>query len=371
MTSAGPVDLHEVARQAEATLPHDVWDFIAGGSGGEITMAANRAALDRVALRPRVLAGGGGGVDLGCTLVRSESAMPVATAPMAYQRLAHPDGELALAEAAKLAGIPYTAATLSSVRLEEIAEVGAELWFQLYWLRDLSIVDNLVARAENAGCTALMLTVDVPILGRRLRDVRNGFALPDDLVAANLVGSGTRETTGSAPAGGSAFASHTAAILDPTLSWAHLDRLRTRTTLPVVLKGIMHPDDARTAIEHGVDALVVSNHGGRQLDGTQAGVDALPDVVAAVDGRVPVLFDSGVRGGVDVLRALAIGASGVLLGRPLLYGLAIGGAAGAARVLDLLRGELADAMTIAGCANPAAARTIAAPTAASTGDEGP
>jgi 4-hydroxymandelate oxidase len=356
MAETGPLSLADVARLAEAALSPELWDFVSGGSGAETTLAANRAALDAVALLPRVLAG----VEAATTesqLLATGAALPVAVAPMAYQRLLHPDGELATVEAARLARVPYVVSTLSSVRLEEIAKVGADTWFQLYWLRDRSLVDDLVARAEQAGCQALMVTVDVPIMGRRLRDVRNSFSLPADVVAANL-DEGATGRAHDAVTGESALAVHTASAFAPNLGWADLEWLRGRTSLPLVVKGILDPRDAVRAAGTGVDAVVVSNHGGRQLDGAAPSITALPAVVDAIGDRCEVLLDSGIRSGTDILRALALGARGVLVGRPVLYGLAVDGARGAGQVLSLLSTELRDAMTLAGCADVAAARTV-------------
>jgi 4-hydroxymandelate oxidase len=337
-----PVCLSDFETRAEARLPKGVWDFIAGGSGAEITLAANRAALDAVALLPRVLVGVEE-PDTGGQLLKSEASMPVATAPMAYQRLAHPDGELGAAAAARDAGIPYVLSTFSSVALEEVTAVGGSVWFQLYWLRQRGLVEELVARSEKSGCEAMVITVDVPVLGRRLRDLRNEFQMVPDVVAANLphadLGTGD--------------------YFSPMVSWSDLEWLRERTTLPLVVKGILDPRDAVRAVSAGADAVVVSNHGGRQLDGAAPSVAALPAVVGAIGGQAEVLLDSGIRGGVDVLRALALGASGVLLGRPLLWGLAVAGAQGAAQVLELLLEELRNALRIAGCQNLAAARTLA------------
>ncbi|MGK5676779.1 alpha-hydroxy acid oxidase [Micromonospora sp. URMC 106] len=353
---AAPAGLADFAERARAVLPAHVWDFIDGGSGTETTLAANRRALDRVAVLPRVLRG----VDAARTdtrLLGSPCAMPVAVAPMAYQRLVHPDGETALAAAARAAGVPYVASTLSSVPVEEITATGATVWFQLYWLRDRALVADLLDRAHAAGCTALTVTVDVPILGRRLRDVRNGFAIPPHVVAANLP-AGRDALAHAATPGVSAVAAHTGEVFAPALSWADLDWLRGRTALPLVVKGILDPRDAELAAAAGADAVVVSNHGGRQLDGAPGTATVLPEVVTAVADRCEVLLDSGVRGGVDVLRALALGARGVLVGRPMLWALAVGGRAGAESALALLAGEFRDALTLAGCGDPAAVRGL-------------
>ncbi|KKK05921.1 2-hydroxy-acid oxidase [Micromonospora sp. HK10] len=351
-----PASLPDFAELARAVLPPAVWDFVDGGSGSETTLAANRAALDRVAVLPRVLTG----VDRPHTeaaLPGGRYAMPVAVAPMAYQKLLHPDGELALAAAARAADVPYVASTLGSTPIEEVTAVGGAVWFQLYWLRDRGMVADLLDRAHDAGCSALMVTVDVPVLGRRLRDVRNGFALPPHVTAANLPG-GRDDLAHQGTPGVSAVAVHTGAVFAPALSWADLAWLRERTRLPLLVKGILDPRDAVRAAETGVDAVVVSNHGGRQLDGAPASAAVLPEVVAEVGERCAVLLDSGVRSGADVLRALALGASGVLVGRPLLWALAAGGRAGAEAALALLGAELRDALTLAGCADPAAARRL-------------
>ncbi|MER7334363.1 MULTISPECIES: alpha-hydroxy acid oxidase [unclassified Micromonospora] len=351
-----PAGLADFAERARAVLPADVWDFIEGGSGTETTLAANRRALDRVAVLPRVLRGVAA-PRTDTRLLGAPCALPVAVAPMAYQRLVHPDGETALAAAAGAAGVPYVASTLSSVPIEEIAATGAAVWFQLYWLRDRGLVADLLDRAHAAGCTALTVTVDVPIMGRRLRDVRNSFAIPPHVVAANLP-AGRDALAHAAMPGVSAVAAHTGEVFAPALSWADLDWLRGRTALPLVVKGILDPRDAELAAAAGADAVVVSNHGGRQLDGAPATATMLPEVVTAVADRCEVLLDSGVRGGVDVLRALALGARGVLVGRPMLWALAAGGRAGAETALALLAGEFRDALTLAGCADPAAVREL-------------
>ncbi|MEV0807739.1 alpha-hydroxy acid oxidase [Micromonospora sp. NPDC050200] len=352
-----PAGLADFAELARAVLPPEVWDFVDGGSGAETTLAANRAALDRVAVLPRVLTGVESPRTRGALLGR-EHAMPVAVAPMAYQRLLHPDGEPALAAAAAAAGVPYALSTLSSTPVEEVtAGSGGPIWFQLYWLRDRALVADLLDRAHTAGCAALMVTVDVPVLGRRLRDVRNAFALPPHVVAANLPG-GRDDLAHTGTPGVSAIAAHTGAVFAPALNWADLDWLRQRTPLPLLVKGILDPRDAVRAAEVGADAVVVSNHGGRQLDGAPATATVLPEVVAAVDGRAEVLLDSGVRSGTDVLRALALGATGVLVGRPMLWALAAGGRAGAEAALALLATELRDALTLSGCADPGQARQL-------------
>ncbi|MFI0712164.1 alpha-hydroxy acid oxidase [Streptomyces inhibens] len=372
MPLADVLCLHDLERLAAARLPASVWDFVQGGSGAETTLAANRAALREVTVLPRVLRGTGPATTR-TRLVGGPAALPAAVAPMAYHQLLTPAGELATAAAARAADVPFTVGMLSSCSLESIASVGPRLWFQLYWLTDRERMRDLIARAEAAGCEALMITVDVPVMGRRLRDLRNGFALPPEVSAANLA-PGPSSFAHDRVAGASAVAEHTKAVFDPAVTWRDLEWLRAQSALPLIVKGILDENDAVRAAECGADAVVVSNHGGRQLDGAVAAVAALPHVAEAVAGRCEVLLDSGVRSGTDILRALALGASGVLVGRPLLWGLAVDGARGAERVLGLLRTELADCLTLAGCANPGAAarlRTVLGPRATARYGHGP
>lgn len=347
--------IHSVAdaeRLAAERLAPDVRDFVSGGAGDEVTLAANRAAFDRVSVVPRSLVDVSG-CDTGRDLFGAWSSLPLAIAPMAYQRLVHPDGESGVARAAAAAGVPNVLGMLGAERIEDVAAAGGAHWLQLYWLKDRQVVADLLRRAEGVGCRAVVLTVDVPVMGRRVRDLRNGFALPPGVRPVNIGGD-----VGERRAGDSAVARHTSAVFDPSLTWRDLDWIRERTRLPLVLKGILDPEDARQAVESGVDGLVVSNHGGRQLDGAVPAVDALPDVVDAVGGRCRVLLDSGVRTGVDVLRALALGADAVLLGRPVLWGLAVAGRRGVTAVLDVIRQEFETALRLAGCRDVEDARRL-------------
>ncbi|MFD9305177.1 alpha-hydroxy acid oxidase [Streptomyces sp. NPDC060048] len=358
-----PASVEEVRQLADLLLRPEIRDFIAGGAGHEVTLAENRAAFDRLWVTPRVLSDRSDGSPA-TTLLGTEAALPMATAPMAYQALVHPEGELAAARAAKESGIPFTTGTLSSEPLEAVAAAAGTLWFQLYWLRDREATFDLVRRAENAGCTALVFTVDVPWMGRRIRDVRNAFALPASVTAANLTAevvdapAAASRTRPRAAGGGSAVAAHTERAFEPDLTWRHVEKLRSATALPLVIKGVLAPDDASRAAECGADAVVVSNHGGRQLDGVVASIDALPAVRSAVGDRIQILLDSGVRRGTDVLKALALGADGVLIGRPLLWGLALGGQQGVQQVLGLLEAEFRDALGLTGCAHPADVRNV-------------
>ncbi|MFI6902746.1 alpha-hydroxy acid oxidase [Nonomuraea sp. NPDC050394] len=329
-------DFEDVAREK---LDPVFYDYFASGAQDEVTLAANEAAFRRLALVPRILRGHGpprlAGSVLGC-----ETSMPVLLAPTAFHRLAWPDeGEAATARAAREAGVIMIAAMLSTITIEEIAAAGGTLWFQLYIQPDLGFTESLVRRAEAAGCRALVVTVDSPALGRNERGDRNDFHdLPPGIFCANMRGDGNvRQVT-----------------LSPEISWKHVEWLRGVTRLPVLLKGVLHPADAAQAVACGVDGLIVSNHGGRQLDTTPATIDRLPVIAHAVGGRVPLLLDGGVRRGTDVVKALALGASAVALGRPVLWGLASGGAGGVAQVLSLLRGELENALTLCGADSPGA-----------------
>jgi 4-hydroxymandelate oxidase len=288
----------------------------------------------------------------------TEVSAPILVAPTAYHCLADAEGECATARAAAAARTVLCASTLATRTLEEIAAASGAgpRWFQLYVFKDRAVSERLVRRAEAAGYAALVLTVDTPRLGRREKDVKNGFGLPPGLRLANFDGELAREPA-HAP-GVSGIALYARDQLDDSLTWEALAWLRGITKLPVLVKGVLAAEDARLAVEHGASGVIVSNHGGRQLDGVLATADALPEVVAAVDGRAEVYVDGGVRRGADVLRALALGARAVLVGRPVLWGLAARGEAGVAHVLEMLREELELAMALAGVADVSAARRI-------------
>ena len=341
------LDLEEPAREV---LPRMAYDYYASGAADEITLRDNRAAFDRRRIAYRVLAGVGER-DLATSVAGTPVTMPVLVAPTAFHCLAHPEGEAATARGAGAAGTVMVLSTLSNTPVEEvIAAASGPVWFQLYVYRDRGATRALVERVEAAGCRALVLTVDAPLLGRRERDVRNRFHLPDGLAVANLLAEGY----GALPAAGagSGLAGYVNELMDPNLTWDDLDRLAATTRLPVLVKGIVRPDDAARAAEHGAAGIVVSNHGGRQLDTSIATLDALPaiaEVLARRHGPQPeLLLDGGVRRGTDVVKAIALGARAVLIGRPVLWGLALGGADGVALVLAMLRAELDLAMALAG-----------------------
>jgi 4-hydroxymandelate oxidase len=336
------VDFERLARDRLAT---EVWDYIAGGSGAERTLTANLRAFAEVILRPRFLVDVSY-CDTATTLLGTPLPAPVGLAPIAYHRLVHEEGEVATARGA--AGALFVVGMFASRTLEDIAAAAdGPLWLQLYWLRRREAMARLVERAAAAGYRALVLTVDAPRIGRRLRDLRNGFAVPDRIRAVNLDPDLMASTHLRRP-GGSAIAAHAAEAFDPTLNWADLEWLRGLTDLPLVLKGILTAEDAERAVASGVDGLVVSNHGGRQLDGAPATLDALAEVVGAVRGACPVLLDGGVRSGADVFAALALGADTVLIGRPALWSLAVAGSDGVDALLSLVRQELAHTMALTG-----------------------
>jgi 4-hydroxymandelate oxidase len=324
------------------------YDYFAGGARDEITMRANEAAFRQLSLLPRVLHGSDKR-ELDRTLLGCPCSMPVLLAPTAFHKLAHPEGERATARAAAKAGAIMIASMASTVAIEDVVDVAREaapdpqprIWFQLYLQPDLEFTAALVRRAERAGAKALVVTVDSPELGRRDRDDRNNFHdLPDGMRCENL-----RNLTGNEPG-------HVRQItMSAELSWEHVDWLRTITELPIVLKGVLHPADAMLALHHGVSGLLVSNHGGRQLDTVPATIEMLPDIVEVVGGRVPVLLDGGIRRGTDVVSALALGADAVAVGRPVVWGLAANGEDGVGEVLELLRAEVDHTVAMCGASS--------------------
>lgn len=322
------------------------FDYYAGGSGDERTLADNTAAFDRYVLTPRVLVNAET-IDLSQTIAGTPLRFPIMLAPTAFNRLAHDEGELAAARAAGAMGTAMICSTISTYPLEEVAEAATgPLWFQLYVYRDREVTRDLVRRAEAAGFRALVLTVDTPRLGRRERDIRNKFTLPPGLSIANLQRYGNEKAL--RWAGASSFQEYIHHLFDGSLTWESVEWLRSITTLPIFVKGVLHPDDARMAAKAGAVGLVVSNHGGRQLDGAIAAVDALGPVVDAA-GELAVIVDGGIRRGAHVLKALALGAQAVLIGRPYLWALAADGENGVRHALEMLRSELELAMALSGC----------------------
>ncbi len=334
------VNLHDYERVAAERIAPGPLAYFAGGAGDEVTLRDNRAAFARQAIVPRVMRDVSS-VDTSMELFGRRWPTPIWIAPTALQRMAHPDGELAVARAAAARGVTMAVSTSASTDIAEIAAVGGPRWFQVYLLADPGARRALVEGAVANGYEALLLTVDLARIGRRERDLRIGFRIPEGVEIPNV-----------ALAAGVSPADVASVAFTDRLTWTDLEWL-TGFGLPVIVKGILHPDDARLAIEHGAAGIGVSNHGGRQLDASIASLDALPAIVDVVAGRVPILLDGGVRRGTDVVISLAMGATAVGIGRPILWGLAVDGEAGVGNVLDLLTNELTNAMALCGAASVA------------------
>ncbi|MDY6944889.1 MAG: alpha-hydroxy acid oxidase [Pseudomonadota bacterium] len=363
---ASIADLRQLARRR---IPRALFDYADGGSYDEITLRRNRADLDAIQLRPRVL------VDLGSisvttTVLGEDWSIPIAIAPTGLAGLFYGNGEIHGARAAEAFGIPFCLSTMSICSIEDVrAAVKKPFWFQVYLMRDHGFNAELIERARGAGCSALVLTVDVPVLAHRRRDTRNGLTIPPRLtfrtamdlatkpawaLSMLMAGRWTFGNLGTRLRSASkltTLAQWTAAQFDPTVSWKDAEWIRRRWPGKIVLKGILDPDDARRACEAGMDAIIVSNHGGRQLDGACSTISALPEVVDAVQGRCEVLFDGGIQSGQDVLKALALGARGCLIGKGFLYSLAARGETGVTLALQILREELLSSLGLMGCPN--------------------
>ncbi len=338
------INLADYEEAAREKMDAAAYDYYAGGADDEITLKENASAYGKLRLYHRALRGLKG-ADTRITLLGQELATPIFIAPTAMQRLAHPDGELAMVRAAGKAGALMMLSSLSTYSLEEVrAAAGGPLWFQLYVFKDEGMTKDLIQRAEAAGYAAVAVTVDVPAQGNRERDVRNQFHLPPGMTLANFSGLAAKMEMGE----GSALGRYITEQWKLDLSWEDFERLAGMTKLPVLVKGISHPEDAKMAVEHGAVGVVVSNHGGRQLDTAIPTIEALPDVAAAITGKAAVLVDGGVRRGTDVVKALALGADAVGIGRPALWGLAVDGEAGVSAALGILQNELERTMVMCG-----------------------
>lgn len=340
--------------QARKVLPRAVYDYYRSGADEQRTLADNVEAFNRWCLVPRVLRNVSM-VDLSVSVLGQKLSMPVCIAATAMQRMAHPEGETATARACRAVGTGMMLSSWATSTIEEVAEAsalatgaGGILWMQLYIYRDRELTLSLVRRAEQAGYQAVFLTVDTPYLGRRWDDVRNQFKLPTHLSMSNF-SSASLSFSESSYGNDSGLAVYVAKAIDPSLSWDDLRWLKKHTYLPVIVKGVLSAEDAVQAVNYGVDGILVSNHGARQLDGVPATLDVLSEVVSAVQGRCDVFLDGGVRQGTDVLKALALGAKAVFIGRPVLWGLACQGEQGVTELLMLLKEELRLAMALAGC----------------------
>jgi L-lactate dehydrogenase (cytochrome) len=358
--------IEDLRALAERRVPRMFYDYADSGAWTESTYRANEADFQRIHLRQRV------GIDFSCrslasTMVGQPVAMPLALAPVGMTGMQHPDGEILAARAAAAAGVPFTLSTMSICSIEDVADATDKpFWFQLYVMRDRAFNARLIDRAKAAGCSALVLTLDLQILAQRNKDIKNGLTAPPRMTLANIIDIAGkprwwlgmlrtkrrtfRNIVGHAAGVGDtrALASWTNEQFDPTLNWDDVRRIKDQWGGKLILKGIMDPEDAELAVQSGADALIVSNHGGRQLDGTISSIGALPAVAAAVRDRIEVFMDGGVRGGQDVLKALALGAKGVLIGRAYIYGLGALGQAGVAKALECIRKELDVSMALCG-----------------------
>jgi isopentenyl diphosphate isomerase/L-lactate dehydrogenase-like FMN-dependent dehydrogenase len=342
-----PVNVADYERLAADRLPEGPLGYYAGGAGDERTLRENVSAFARHRLRPRVMVDVSE-VSTATTVLGTEIAMPVIVAPVALQKMAHPDGECGMARAAAAAGTIMTLSTIATAAPREVAQAapGAPRWFQVYVLKDRGVTRAMIDEAINCGYRALALTVDAPRAGRRERDFRTGFAIPPG-IDMPAVTAAVGASTGITPQG-------VFDLVDQSLTWKDLEQLVSDSPVPVLLKGVQTGEDARLAADHGAAGIVVSNHGGRQLDTVAATIDLLPECVEAVDGRIEVLVDGGIRRGTDVLVALALGARAVLVGRPALWGLTAGGEEGARHVLEILRSEIELGQVLLGAPDPGA-----------------
>jgi L-lactate dehydrogenase (cytochrome) len=356
-------DLRELARRR---VPRAFFDYMDGGSYDEITLRRNRADFEALRFRQRVLIDVSK-QDTGTTILGVPARLPLVIAPTGMAGFIHGDGEMLAAQAAEAAGIPFCLSTVSVCSIEDVkGATRTPFWFQLYVMKDRGYTDELMDRAAAAGCSALMMTVDIPVGGLRRRDPKNGLSVPPRLTLRNVADVATKPrwlwsllrarrrefgnmTAAVARAGGMPFAQFVQSQFDASVTWQDIERVRQRWKGKLVVKGILDPEDARRIADLGADALVVSNHGGRQLDGAPSSISMLPSIVDAVQGRCEVLLDSGVRSGQDILKAVALGARGVLIGRAFLYGLGAQGRQGVATALDILNRELTVSMALTGC----------------------
>lgn len=343
-----PVTIFDIEEEARRKLTKLAHDYFAGGADDELTLRRNMSAYNEIILKYRVLVDVSKR-DMSTTLLGQNISAPIVIAPTAFQKLSHPDGEVAIARAAGSEETIMILSTLSNCSVEEVLNVSSgSVWFQLYVFKDREVTADLIRRAETSGCKALVLTVDAPVLGRRIKDIQNNFRLPEGLSVKSLEpymkdkfpdhkGSGIEEFF--------------AANLDPSLTWNDIEWLKGKTKLPIFIKGIICREDALIAVANGVDGIVVSNHGGRQLDTCSATIEAFPEIADEVKGKVTLLVDGGIRKGTDILKAVAYGADAVMIGRPVVYGLAYGGEDGVRTVLRILKSELDIAMALCGCRN--------------------
>jgi 4-hydroxymandelate oxidase len=345
------VNLAEYECRAREIAEGSTLDYYDGGANDEITLRENVAAFSRISLYPRVFRGVGER-DTHTTILGVPTSTPVIVAPIALLGMLHPEGEVPVVRAASNAGSIVTMSTVSVTPIEDaVAAATVPVWFQLYVYKDRSASEALVRRVEAAGCTALQLTADTPVLGRRERDIRNNLSLPENLWAPNLTADGTLPSPGSSAGNRSPFAATIDALFDPNLTWDDIAWLTSVSNLPVLVKGVVRADDAKRAVDAGAAGVIVSNHGGRQFDTAPAAIDAVSRVADAVGDRAEVIVDGGIRRGTDIVKAIAMGARAVQIGRPIVWGLVVDGEDGVRDVLRLLHDELDIALALAGCAS--------------------
>lgn len=340
-----PLNLNEYEILAGEKISSSAYDYYRGGADEEITLKENRSAFKKIFLKYRVLRDVSK-VDLSTGILGTEISMPVLIAPTAFHKMAHPDGEIAVAKAASAEDTIMVLSTFSNSDMEEVVKAnGKNVWFQLYVYKDREVTRELIHRAKNAGMKAIVLTVDAPYIGHREKDMKNKFSLPEHLSVKNLLPSSKEKFPVTDKSG---LAEYVSKNLDPSLSWKDIDWIKSVSDLPLIIKGIGCKEDASISVDCGVDGLIVSNHGGRQLDTCRATIDVLPEVAEAAGSKTEILIDGGIRKGTDVIKALALGAKAVLIGRPVIWGLACSGEKGVRDVLNILKYEIILAMALCG-----------------------
>uniref|UniRef100_A0A8D0KP83 (S)-2-hydroxy-acid oxidase n=1 Tax=Salvator merianae TaxID=96440 RepID=A0A8D0KP83_SALMN len=352
MMSEKPICIADFEQHAKKCLRKSVYDYYKSGADDQQTLAENVAAFSRIRLYPRMLRNVSA-LDLSTTVLGQKVSMPICVAATAMQCMAHADGEIATARACRSMGTGMMLSSWSTSSIEEVAQAAptAIRWLQLYIYKDRGVTRSLVQRAEKDGYKGIFVTVDTPFLGKRLDDVRNRFQLPPHLRMKNFEMNDLAFSSEKGYGENSGLSVYVAEAIDPSINWEDMKWLRGLTSLPIVAKGILRADDAREAIKHGVNGILVSNHGARQLDGVPATIEVLPEIVEAVEGKVEVFVDGGIRKGTDVLKALALGAKAVFIGRPIIWGLAYQGEKGVTEVLQILKDEFHLAMALSGCQN--------------------
>ncbi len=339
------IDIKEVEALALSNLPPDVYNFFSGGAGEEDTLQHNVSSFNEIKILPRVLCN----VEtrsLSTNILGHEIAFPLLVAPMAFQKLAHPEGEVAVAKASHRANILMTLSTLSTSSFQKIKSVNqAPLWFQIYIYKDREVTKNLIQLAEKYGFNGIVLTVDAPLYGKRKREVKTPLQLPASFILENLEDAGL-DLKSIDP---SNLPPYLSSMLDPSITWKDIEWIRSISSLPIILKGIMNPKDVEIANEYNIDALIISNHGGRQFDTALSAIEALLAISEANAGKTELILDGGIRKGADILKAIALGAKAVMVGRPILWGLAVGGEEGVTKVLSILKSELDVSMVLCGC----------------------